>query len=93
MILCDNCESKPVETEGETMNLYEEAVYLADRLSLAEKAKLMEHLSSTLKHDLEIEAFRRMPWHEFIDRTAGSLANDPIARPEQLPTKNRESLE
>jgi hypothetical protein len=42
-----------------------------------------------LKQALEIEAFRRMPWHAFIERTAGSLADDPITRPPQLPLEER----
>ena len=72
------------------MTFYDQVVKLTDRLSLAEKARLMEHLSADLKHDLELEAFRRMPWHEFIDRTAGSLADDPIERPPQPPLEERD---
>ncbi|MBC7813992.1 MAG: hypothetical protein H7175_22755 [Burkholderiales bacterium] len=66
---------------------------MADQLTLAEKAQLMEHLSIAMRHELEVEAFRRMPWHEFIDRTSGSLADDPIERPSQLPFEEREPLE
>jgi hypothetical protein len=72
---------------------YEEIVKQADQLTLAEKARLIEHLSATMSLDLEVEAFRRMPWQEFIDRTAGSLADDPIERPAQLPLEEREPLE
>jgi hypothetical protein len=75
------------------MALYQETLNLVDRLTLIEKARLMEHLSARMKHDLEIEAFRRMPWHEFIEQTAGSLADDPIERPSQLPLEEREPLE
>ncbi len=75
------------------MNLYEETLTLADRLSLVEKARLIEHLSAAMQHDLERETFRRMPWHEFIERTAGSLADNPIERPPQLPLEEREPLE
>lgn len=75
------------------MTLYDQAVILADRLSLVEKARLMEHLSAGLKHDLEVETFRRMSWHEFIEQTAGILADDPIERPPQLPFEEREPLE
>ena len=74
------------------MTQYEEVVNLANQLSLAEKARLLEHLSTSLKQALEIEAFRRMPWHAFIERTAGSLADDPITRPPQLPLEEREPL-
>jgi hypothetical protein len=75
------------------MTLYEEAITLADRLSVAEKVRLLEHVTGALKHDLEIEAFKRMPWQEFIDKTAGILADDPIERPEQLPLEDREPME
>jgi len=75
------------------MDFYDEVVTLADRLSLAEKARLMEHLSSTLRHDLESLDFQRMSWHEFIEHTAGILADDPIERPPQLPLEEREPLE
>jgi hypothetical protein len=75
------------------VNRYDEVVTLADQLSLAEKARLLEHLSAAMRHDLEVEAFRRMPWHEFIERTAGILADDPVERPPQLPLEEREPLE
>ncbi|MEO8395067.1 MAG: hypothetical protein ABI700_18870 [Chloroflexota bacterium] len=75
------------------MNIYDEVVSKADQLSLAEKARLLEHLSTALRDALEVEAFRRMPWQEFIGRTAGSLADDPIERPLQLPLEERDVLE
>ncbi len=75
------------------MDSYDEIVSKADQLSLADKARLLEHLSIALRHDLEVEAFRRMPWHEFVERTAGILSDDPIERPPQLPLEEREALE
>lgn len=75
------------------MDAYDEILNRADQLSLADKARLLEHLSTALRHDLEVEAFRRMPWQEFIERTAGILADDPIERPPQLPLEEREALE
>lgn len=75
------------------MDAYDEIVSKADRLSVAEKVRLLEHLSTVLRHDLEVEAFQRMPWQEFIERTAGILADDPIVRPPQLPLEERETLE
>jgi hypothetical protein len=75
------------------MNLYDEVVTQADQLSVDEKARLIEHLGNALRHDLEVETFRRMPWHEFLRRTYGILADDPIERPEQLPLEEREPLE
>jgi hypothetical protein len=72
---------------------YQTVVDMADQLPLAEKARLIEHLSVALRTNLEVEAYQRMPWHEFIDRTAGSLADTPIERPEQPPLEAREPLE
>lgn len=75
------------------MNIFEEVIMLTEQLTLSEKARLIERLSMAMQEDLEIEAFRRMPWQEFIDRTAGILADDPIERPVQLPLEEREPLE
>ncbi len=75
------------------MTDYDQVIVLAERLSLVERARLLEYLSTGLKQDLEQEAFQRMPWHEFIERTAGSLADDPIERPPQPPLEDREPLE
>jgi hypothetical protein len=75
------------------MTSYDEAVTVTEKLTLAEKARLVEHLSASLRHALEVEAYKRMPWNEFIERTAGILADDPIERPAQLPLEQREPLE
>ncbi|MBI5957279.1 MAG: hypothetical protein HY866_00995 [Chloroflexi bacterium] len=75
------------------MELYQQVITLAGKLSLVEKARLIEYLSSALTHELELESFHAMPWHEFIERTAGILADDPIERPPQLPLEEREPLE
>ena len=72
---------------------YEEVAQLTEKLTLAEKARLIEHLSASLKHDLEVEAFKRMPWEQFIDLTYGSLADDPIERGEQPPIEVRDEIE
>ena len=75
------------------MTLYDKAVALTERLTLVEKARLIQNLSAALSHALEVEAYKRMPWAEFIERTYGILADDPIERPEQLPLEEREPLE
>jgi hypothetical protein len=75
------------------MTLYDETVTLADQLSLSEKIRLIEHLSAAMLNDLEVQAFRQMPWQEFVDKTAGILADDPIERPQQLSLEEREPLE
>lgn len=66
------------------MTIYEEAVQLTSRMTLAEKVLLLEHLSAVLRQDIETEAYRHMPWEQFIDLTYGSLVDDPIER-NQLP--------
>lgn len=72
---------------------YQTVVEMADQLPLAEKAHLIEHLSAALRQNLEVEAYQRMPWNEFIEQTAGSLADSPIERSEQPPYEEREPLE
>ncbi len=66
------------------MTVYEEAIQLTNRLTLAEKVLLLEHLSTVLKQDLEIEAYKHIPWEQFLDLTYGSLADDPIERDQPL---------
>lgn len=72
---------------------YDEVLTVAQQLSLAEKAQLIEDIGAALRRDLEVEAFQRMSWHEFIAQTAGSLAETPIERPPQPSYEDRESLE
>jgi hypothetical protein len=66
------------------MSLYEEAIEITRRLNLIEKARLLEYLSATLKHDIELEAYKNMPWEQFVELTYGSLADDPIERHQPL---------
>lgn len=60
------------------MTIYDEAVALAGKLSIAEKVQLIAHLSTALKDDLAIEAYKHIPWEQFLDLTYGSLADDPL---------------
>ncbi len=62
------------------MTDYEEALKLMNRLTLVEKVRLLEDLSTALRQDLETEAYKHIPWQQFIDLTYGSLADDPIER-------------
>ncbi|MCB9455640.1 MAG: hypothetical protein H6671_06605 [Anaerolineaceae bacterium] len=75
------------------MTIYEEAVQLTARMTLVEKVRLLEHLSHALKEDIEVEAYRRMPWEQFIDLTYGSLADDPIERNQPLYPDVRDEVE
>ena len=75
------------------MTVYEEAVQLTNRMTLAEKVLLLEHLSTALKHDLELEAYKHIPWEQFLDLTYGSLADDPIERNQPLEPDVRDEIE
>jgi hypothetical protein len=72
---------------------FEELTEQLERLSIQDKLRLIEHLTARLQRDLEVESFRRMPWADFVARTSGLLADDPIERPAQLLPEDRESLE
>jgi hypothetical protein len=75
------------------MTTYDEVIHIAERLTLAEKARLMAYLSTSLQHDLETEAYKHMPWQQFLDRTYGSLALDPLERDQPLSADIRDEIE
>ena len=75
------------------MTIYEEAVHLTSKLSVAEKVRLLEYLSTSLKHELEIEAYKHIPWEEFLDLTYGSLSDVPIERNQPLQPDVRDEFE
>ncbi len=43
-----------------------------------------ERAISRLVRDVEIQSYRHLPWDRFIDLTYGSLADDPVVRPETV---------
>ena len=75
------------------MTVYEEAIQLTSRMTVVEKVRLLEHLSTALKHDLELEAYKHIPWGQFLDLTYGSLADDPIERNQPLRPDARDEIE
>jgi hypothetical protein len=75
------------------MNTYDQVIQLTSHMTLAEKARLLEHLSTALRPDLETEAYKQMPWEQFIDLTYGSLAEDPIERNQPLTPDVRDEVE
>lgn len=75
------------------MTVYEEAVQLTRQMSVVEKVRLLEHLSTALKHDLEVEAYKHIPWDQFLDLTYGSLAHDPIERNQPAELDRRDVIE
>lgn len=72
---------------------YEQVALLAEQLSLAEKVRLLERLSSAVKHDLELEAYKHIPWEQFLNLTYGSLENDPVERNQPLHPDARDEIE
>lgn len=75
------------------MTTYEEAIEITRRLNLAEKARLLEFLSLAIKQDIELEAYKSIPWEQFIDLTYGSLAHDPIERQQPSQPDIRDEIE
>jgi hypothetical protein len=75
------------------MTIYDQAVQLTSRMTLADKARLLEYLSASLKRDLETEAYKHMPWEQFVNLTYGSLADDPIERNQPLYPDERDDIE
>jgi hypothetical protein len=75
------------------MTLYNQAIQLTDRLTLADKVRLLEYLSGSLKRDLETEAYKHIPWEQFVELTYGSLADDPIERNQPLSPDARDEIE
>jgi hypothetical protein len=75
------------------MNVLDEAIELTNHISLLEKVRLLEHLSLSLKHEVELEAYKHIPWEQFLDLTYGSLAHDPIERDQPLNADVRDEIE
>lgn len=72
------------------MTIYDEAVLLTKQMTLSEKVLLLEHLSSVLKQELVTEAYRHLPWEQFLELTYGSLAHDPIERNQPMHSDTRD---
>ena len=75
------------------MTLYDQAVQLTAQMTLAEKVRLLEHLSHVLTQAIATEAYRHLPWEQFIGLTYGSLADDPIERHQPLEFDRRDDVE
>ena len=43
------------------------------KLTLEEKAQILEYLSRALQHDIRQQEYKDMSWDEYIDNTFGSL--------------------
>ena len=75
------------------MTIYEEVIHLTSRMSMVERVRLLEYLSAMLKHDIEVEAYKHIPWDQFLDLTYGSLADDPVERNQPLQPDVRDEIE
>ena len=75
------------------MTTYEQAIQLTKQMTLVEKVQLLEHLSIALRHDIELEAYKTMPWEQFLTLTYGSLADDPIERDQPAYSDIRDDIE
>ena len=60
------------------------AVQAIHKLTLEEKAQLLEYLSRLMQHDIKQEAYKDISWEEFLSMTYGSLADDPIELPDRF---------
>lgn len=70
----------------------DEVSALALQLSPLEQAQLMEHLAAALRDMLSNNTPKRQDWLQFIEETAGSLANDPIERGDQGTLEIRDEI-
>ncbi len=70
---------------------FEDVLAQAQRLTPFQKIRLMERLAASVQR--ELREFEWQEWHDFIDQTAGSLADTPVERPAQGDYEKREPIE
>jgi hypothetical protein len=75
------------------MTVFEEIIQLTDHISAEEKRHLIAYLNASLTDDPELEAYKTMPWEQFLSLTYGSLADDPIERNQPLYPDIRDEIE
>ncbi|MDE2636368.1 MAG: hypothetical protein OXI30_08380 [Chloroflexota bacterium] len=59
-----------------------EVVQAMHKLTLEEKAQLLEYLSRALQYGIRQEAFKDVSWEEFVERSFGSMPNLRFGRDE-----------
>ncbi|MBW4439007.1 MAG: hypothetical protein KME04_17855 [Pleurocapsa minor GSE-CHR-MK-17-07R] len=70
---------------------YEQIEMLAERLSPGDKVRLIEKLTRALDREYVAQLPKAPGWPPgFIERTYGSLADDPIERPPQGELEDRD---
>ena len=79
---------------SESAITFEEIAHLADRLTSRDKLRLIKRLSNELEQEYVAETPEARGWPPgFFERTAGSLADDPIERPPQGDYEVRDEIE
>ena len=61
-----------------------EVVQAMHKLTLEEKAQLLEYLSRALQYGIRQQEYKDISWEKFLDMTYGSLADDPIELPDRF---------
>ena len=56
------------------------AVQAMHKLTLEEKAQLLEYLSRAIQYGIRQEEYKDISWEEFIDRSFGSLPDFTLER-------------
>jgi hypothetical protein len=75
------------------MIAYEDVADMANQLPPHEKARLIAHLSMSLRQTLEENQSQNAAWRESLLATFGTLADVPLERPPQPVLETRESVE
>lgn len=78
--------SEPFESLDQVMNdiAAQTDIRCIDAGVLEELNRSYESAIARLVRDTEIQSYRHLPWDRFIDLTYGSLADDPVVRPETV---------
>lgn len=79
---------------SEPVTTFEQIAPLADALTQRDKLRLIKRLTEELERDYLVQLPQAPGWpHGFFERTAGSLAHDPIERPPQGEYEARDEIE
>ena len=72
------------EVAADSKSALMEVVQAMHKLTLEEKAQLLEYLSRALQYGIRQQEYKDISWEEFLDMTYGSLADDPIKLPDRF---------
>ena len=70
-----------------------DVVQAMHKLTLEEKAQLLEYLSRALQYGIRQETFKDISWEEFLDRSFGSLPDFTLERDQPEYAKIGEEIE